>query len=88
MQKLPIQLSVVTTILVPILTLQLQQFSECLKIKSLIFFLAGPAFQAGRYTVACGTICKAVKEKFGVPVVTSMNEETPGVDMFKKICIS
>lgn len=27
---------------------------------------------------------KAVKEKFGVPVVTSMNEETPGVDMFKK----
>ena len=46
--------------------------------------MTGPAFQAGRYTVACGTICKAVKEKFGVPVVTSMNEETPGVDMFKK----
>ena len=52
--------------------------------KEFDIFLAGPAFQAGRYTVACGTICKAVKEKFGVPVVTSMNEETPGVDMFKK----
>lgn len=52
--------------------------------KEMDIFLAGPAFQAGRYTVACGTICKAVKEKFGVPVVTSMNEETPGVDMFKK----
>lgn len=47
-------------------------------------FVAGPAFQAGRYTVACGAICKAVKEKFGVPVVTSFNEETPGVDMYKK----
>jgi len=47
-------------------------------------FLAGPAFQAGRYGVACGTICKAVKEKFNVPVVTSMNVENPGVEMFKK----
>lgn len=47
-------------------------------------FLAGPAFQAGRYGVACGTICKAVKEKFNVPVVTSMNKENPGAEMFKK----
>lgn len=47
-------------------------------------FLAGPAFQAGRYGVACGTICKAVKEKYKVPAVTSMNEENPGVEMFKK----
>lgn len=30
--------------------------------KEMDLFLAGPAFQAGRYTVACGTICKAVKE--------------------------
>ena len=47
-------------------------------------FVAGPAFQAGRYGVACGTISKAVKEKYGVPVLTSMNEENPGVEMFKK----
>lgn len=52
--------------------------------KEFDIFIAGPAFQAGRYTVACGTICKAVKERFSVPVVTSMNEETPGVNMFKK----
>lgn len=52
--------------------------------KEFDIFLAGPAFQAGRYGVACGTICRAVKEKFGVPVVTSMNEENPGVEMFKK----
>lgn len=47
-------------------------------------FFAGPAFQAGRYGVACGTICKHVKEAFGVEAITSMNEENPGVDMFKK----
>lgn len=47
-------------------------------------FFAGPAFQAGRYGVACGTICKHVKKEFGVEVVTSMHEENPGVDMFKK----
>jgi len=47
-------------------------------------FVAGPAFQAGRYGVACGNICKAVKEKFNVPVITSMNDENPGVEMFKK----
>lgn len=52
--------------------------------KEMDIFLAGPAFQAGRYGVACGTICKAVQDKFGVPAVTSMNVENPGVEMFKK----
>lgn len=52
--------------------------------KEFDIFIAGPAFQAGRYGVACGNICKAVKEKFNVPVITSMHEENPGVDMFKK----
>ena len=48
------------------------------------FFIAGPAFQAGRYGVACGNICVAVKEKYDIPVLTSMNVENPGVEMFKK----
>ncbi len=52
--------------------------------KEFDIFVAGPAFQAGRYGVACGTICKAVKERFNVPVLTSMHEENPGVEMFKK----
>lgn len=52
--------------------------------KEFDIFLAGPAFQAGRYGVACGTICKAVKEKYQVPVITSINEENPGAEMFKK----
>ena len=47
-------------------------------------FIAGPAFNAGRYGVACGTMCKAVEAELGIPVLTGMYEENPGVDMFKK----
>lgn len=47
-------------------------------------FVAGPAFNAGRYGTACGTICKAVKEELGIPVVSAMYEENPGVDMYRK----
>lgn len=47
-------------------------------------FIAGPAFNAGRYGTACGTVCDAVQEKLGIPVITAMYEENPGVDMFRK----
>ena len=52
--------------------------------KDFDIFIAGPAFNAGRYGVACGTICKAVAEKFNKPVITSMNQENPGMEMFRK----
>lgn len=48
------------------------------------FLIAGPAFNAGRYGVACGMIGTAVEEKLGKPAITSMNEENPGVEMYKK----
>ncbi len=47
-------------------------------------FVAGPAFNAGRYGVACGTIAKAVEERLGIPVITAAYAENPGVDMFRK----
>ena len=47
-------------------------------------FIAGPAFNAGRYGVACGTITKAVQDELKIPVVTGMYPENPGADMFKK----
>lgn len=46
--------------------------------------LAGPAFNAGRYGVACGTVCKLVREKLGIPAVTAMYQENPGADMYRK----
>lgn len=36
---------------------------EMIKGYELNVFVAGPAFNAGRYGVACGTICKAVEER-------------------------
>lgn len=47
-------------------------------------FIAGPAFNAGRYGVAAGTITKAVKDELNIPVLTGMYVENPGADMFKK----
>ncbi len=47
-------------------------------------FIAGPAFNAGRYGTACGTIAKEVKEVLNIPVVSGMYIENPGADMFKK----
>ncbi len=46
-------------------------------------FIAGPAFNAGRYGVACGTIANAVQEELGIKSVTGMYVENPGADMFK-----
>lgn len=47
-------------------------------------FVAGPAFNAGRYGTACGAVCKAVGEKLGIPTVSAMYVENPGVDLYKK----
>lgn len=47
-------------------------------------FIAGPAFNAGRYGVAAGTITEAVQNELGIPAITGMYEENPGADMFKK----
>jgi glycine reductase complex component B subunit gamma len=47
-------------------------------------FIAGPAFNAGRYGTACGAVAKLVKEVLEIPVLTGMYIENPGADMFKK----
>ena len=59
------------------------QILSFLEGKQFDIFFAGPAFRAGRYGAACGHICDAVKTKFGLPVITSMNDENPGVEMFR-----
>lgn len=47
-------------------------------------FVAGPAFNAGRYGIACGAMCAAVAKVLGIPVVSGMFPENPGVEMYKK----
>ncbi len=45
--------------------------------------VAGPAFNAGRYGIACGEVCKAVQE-LGIPAVTAMFPENPGVSLYQR----
>jgi betaine reductase len=46
--------------------------------------LAGPAFNAGRYGTACGAVCKEVAAHLGIPAVTGMFPENPGVELYRK----
>ena len=45
--------------------------------------VAGPAFNAGRYGMACGNIAKSVVDELNIPAVTGMYVENPGVDTCK-----
>jgi glycine reductase complex component B subunit gamma len=46
-------------------------------------FVAGPCFEAGRYGMAAGALCIAVQSQLGIPVITGMSEENPGVDLYR-----
>jgi glycine reductase len=46
--------------------------------------VAGPAFLAGRYGVACGALCAAVQAELQIPAVTGMHAENPGVELYRR----
>ena len=46
-------------------------------------FVAGPAFLAGRYGEACAELCKAVREKLAIPVITGLAPAHPAVDRYR-----
>jgi glycine reductase len=46
--------------------------------------IAGPAFNAGRYGIACGAVCRAAIHRLGIPAVTGMHAENPGVDLYRQ----
>jgi glycine reductase len=46
-------------------------------------FVAGPAFNAGRYGLACAAVCAAVKERLGIRSITGMYPEAPAVDIYR-----
>lgn len=45
-------------------------------------FVAGPAFNAGRYGLACGKAC-SVARMLEIPAVTAMAAESPGADLYR-----
>lgn len=60
-----------------------EQVKEILKEYQADLLVAGPAFLAGRYGVSCGEVCKSAYE-MGVEAVSSMNEDNPGVLMYRR----
>lgn len=61
--------------------------AECLELVKKYnpdLFLAGPAFNAGRYGMNCGRMCKEVSENLNIPTVTGMYEENPAIELFRK----
>lgn len=60
---------------------------ECLKLIGDFkpdMLIAGPAFNAGRYGVACGDIASSAAEKLDIPTVTAMYKENPGRELYSK----
>ncbi len=55
-----------------------------IKSKSPEILIAGPAFNAGRYGIASGEVCRSVSKELGIPCVTGMYRENPGVEMYRK----
>ena len=49
-------------------------------------FLAGPAYNAGRFGIACAESCKFVQSHYGIPAVTGLYWENPAVEMYKDSC--
>ena len=56
---------------------------ERIRSEKLDLFVAGPCFDAGRYGMAAGALCRAVQSELGIPGVTAMSEENPGVDLHR-----
>jgi glycine reductase len=46
--------------------------------------LAGPAFNAGRYGMACAAVCQAVQAQLGIRSVTALYEENPAVEIYRR----
>lgn len=62
----------------------LEEILKVVEEKTPDLFIAGPGFNAGRYGLACGTICDAVAAKYKIPVLTGLYPENPGAEMFHK----
>ena len=48
--------------------------------------IAGPAFNAGRFGIACSEVCKFVQQTYGIPSITGLYWENPAVEMYKQYC--
>jgi glycine reductase len=45
--------------------------------------IAGPAFNAGRYGVACGGVAEVANDELNIPVISGLYPENPGYEMYR-----
>lgn len=45
--------------------------------------VAGPAFHAGRYGLACAAVCAAAKESLNLPALTGLFPDNPAVEVYR-----
>ena len=50
-------------------------------------FLAGPAFNAGRYGIACAKVCSWVRDNWRIPAITAMHEDNPGTEIGRHVFV-
>ncbi len=46
--------------------------------------IAGPAFNAGRYGMACAAICAAVESRLGIPALTALCPDNAAVSVYRR----
>jgi glycine reductase complex component B subunit gamma len=46
--------------------------------------IAGPAFESGRYGLACGAVCQAAQQRLGIVAVAGMDEDNVGASLNRK----
>ena len=46
--------------------------------------IAGPAFESGRYGIACGAICQAAQQRLGIVAVAGMDEDNVGAGLYRQ----
>lgn len=61
----------------------LEKIEQFLRKETPDILIAGPAFNAGRYGMACGNMLKLAQQKLDIPAVSAMYQENPGVEMYK-----
>jgi glycine reductase len=63
-----------------------QAIAAALRAANADVVVAGPAFNAGRYGLACGVVCETAQE-LGIPSVTAMFPENPGAVLHRRHAI-
>jgi len=61
-----------------------QQILDAVRARAPQIFIAGPAFDNGRYGFACAEVCNLVAKEMDIFCVTAMYEENPGVDFYRQ----